>query len=316
MASPVGFCLTDYAILLGALPEATSVSEVELMPLVTAQNNYNDTELNTAFIQDIPSCDKYIDRLLMLLQRLLLKYAGAFERHTVYLVLPEFAGPDNPRLAELLQKILSSCPGLLQSEHSRVFPYGCAGSLMALAAAQRQLQQVPDNRIWLIAVDSYSVETELIAIAKRAPQWVLSEAAVGLCLTGAVKAGVQLRLSQSDACLNAERETPDDNVLGALFRQVTAQSPVLQQIYLPDSGEFTATERWLLQYHWLSGVVDENTRCILPSYFTGELRACGGIYRLLHLLQAYKTKRIQGPTLQFELSERQYRAVAVFDVQD
>jgi len=71
-----------------------------------------------------------------------------------------------------------------------------------------------------------------------------------------------------------------------------------------------------LQYHWLSGVVDENTRSVLPSYFTGELRSCGGLYRLLHLLQAYKTKRLQGTTLQFELSERQYRAVAVFDVQD
>jgi len=316
MAPPVGICMKEYAILLGAFPEANSVSEIELMPLVPAQKKYNDTELNTAFIQHTPVCDTYADRLHMLLQRLLLKYAGAFEQHTVYLVLPEFAGPDNPKLAELLQKILSSCPGLLQSEHSRVFPYGCAGSLMALAAAQRQLQQAPDNRIWLIAVDSYGVETELIAIAKRAPQWVLSEAAVALCLTGAVKAGVQLRVCQSDACVNAERETPDDSVLGALFRQVAAQSPVLQQIYLPDSGEFAATEQWLLQYHWLSGVVDENTRSVLPSYFTGELRSCGGLYRLLHLLQAYKTKRLQGTTLQFELSERQYRAVAVFDVQD
>jgi hypothetical protein len=42
------------------------------------------------------------------------------------------------------------------------------------------------------------------------------------------------------------------------------------------------------------------------------LGACGGLYRLWHVLHAYEQGRITGQTVQCELSARLFRAVAVF----
>ena len=62
----------------------------------------------------------------------------------------------------------------------------------------------------------------------------------------------------------------------------------------------------------LHGVVTEDTEYLLPGYQTGELGACGGLYRLLLLLHEAQQGRFSGFVLQYEQSLRRYRGVALY----
>ena len=86
----------------------------------------------------------------------------------------------------------------------------------------------------------------------------------------------------------------------------------LSLICLPDSGNDYASQCWLNQMSQLHGVVAEDTEYLLPGYQTGELGACGGVYRLLLLLHEAQQGRFSGFVLQYEQSLRRYRGVALY----
>jgi hypothetical protein len=250
----------------------------------------------------------FSERLLDLLAKLQQQLAGALNNQTLYLILPEYTEPDNSELNNLLQQLMRRFPGLLHSDTCRVFPHGSAGVLMALNAAQQHLSKPGNDPLWLVAVDSMAQASVLDAYASGKLSGVPSEGAIALCLT-ACQSGVTLQFSAADA----QPATTEQSAVAALFLQIVAnlQTP-LKQLYFPDSGDQQITEQWLAQYQHLHGVVDGETSLVFPSYATGELGACGGLYRLWHLLQAYEQGRITGQTAQCELSARLFRAVAIF----
>ena len=307
MSTTVGVSMIQQIAILGSSAAASSPAQFELLPIKVTSQDWQGTVLKTATV--LPFCAQMSrnERLMQLLMQLMAKFESKTEQHIVYLLLPEFGGNDNPQLDNLLQAIMRQWPALLQSEQCRIFPYGSAATVMALQAAQQQMQLTPTQPVWLLALDSLCYSTMFNQMAAAGADWVLSEGALALCLT-AKTGGVYLRFCGFDATTL----TQTDDAIGGLFAQIGAGKQCLQQIYLPDCGDPRLTGRWLGQYHQLSGVIAAQTAYVLPSYYTGELGAVGGLYRLMHILHGYQHGRLQQHTLQYELSERLYCSVAVY----
>ncbi|MDP2713464.1 hypothetical protein [Rheinheimera sp.] len=310
VALPVGLQIAKVAMTLGAAPTTLQAMALDVVAPAPALMNWQDSTIEVAFVRPFAAQESRNERLLALLQHLLEQPGSPQQNETVYLLLPEYAGTDNNELNTLLQMIMRRFPQLLQSADCRVFPYGSAGALMALAAAASQLQQGTQTAVWLLAVDSLASAAILSHYAASdSCNGVPSEGAMALCLTAGAD-GSRLVFSASDASPAATMA--DDPAMAALFMQVTTKvAQPLQQLYLPDSGDDDASARWLGQYHHLHGAVTEATGFVFPSYSSGELGTCGGLYRLWHLMQAQQKGRLGGLTLQCELSTRLYRAVAV-----
>lgn len=302
------FCIKQYAMVLGCATDTLAAAALQVLPPEPVYLNWHGETLPAAFVFAPVPEQPFSERLLDLLASLQQQLDGALSNQTVYLILPEYIEPDSSTLNTVLQQLMRRFPELLQSDSCRVFPHGSAGVLMALNAAQQHISTQGNGPVWLVAADSMAQTPVLDAYAKSERSWVLSEGAIALCLTGC-QSGVTLQFSATDA----QPATTAQSAVAALFLQLTAKLKTpLKQLYFPDSGDSQVTEQWLEQYQHLHGVVDGETNLVFPSYATGELGACGGLYRLWHVVQSYHQGRISGQTAQCELSARLFRAVAVF----
>ncbi|HAW91786.1 TPA: hypothetical protein DCX24_02780 [Candidatus Azambacteria bacterium] len=143
-------------------------------------------------------------------------------------------------------------------------------------------------------------------------QIVWSEAAVAMALTQS-DTGLRCHYLASDATVSTET---DELAIGNLFDGASANTDgPLSWLYLADNGSSATTACWQPHYPRLAPVIDAATQLSFPAYFTGELGAAGGVYRLLHLYLGYLNAGHRGFTLQCEISQRLYRAVAVFSWQ-
>lgn len=302
------FCLKQHAMVLGYATDTRSAAALQVLPPAPAYINWRGATLPAALVFAPAPEQPFSDRLLDLLAKLQQQLDGALNNQTVYLILPEYTEPDNTELNSLLQQLMRRFPGVLHSQNCRVFPHGSAGVLMALNAAQQYIATPGNGPLWLVAVDSMAQASVLDAYADGKLSGVPSEGAVALCLAGC-QSGLTLQFSAADA----QSSTTEQSALAALFLQlVTNLKTPLKQLYFPDSGDSQLTEQWLSQYQHLHGVVDGETNLVFPSYLTGELGACGGLYRFWCVLQGYEQGRITGQTVQCELSARLFRAVAMF----
>ncbi|WP_215397497.1 hypothetical protein [Rheinheimera oceanensis] len=306
--SGAAFCIQQQAMTLGYGSDTQAAAVLQVLPPEPRYLDWRGEMLPAAFLFAPVPEQQLSDRLLDVLAKLQQQLDGALNNQTVYLILPEYTEPDSSTLNTLLQQLMRRFPGLLQSDSCRVFPHGSAGVLMALNAAQQHISTQGNGPVWLVAADSMAQTSVLDAYAKGERNGVPSEGAIALCLAGC-HSGVTLQFSATDA----QPATTVQSAVAALFLQLAAKLKTpLKQLYFPDSGDSQVTEQWLEQYQHLHGVVDSETRLIFPSYATGELGACGGLYRLWHVMQAYEQGRITGQTAQCELSARLFRAVAVF----
>ncbi|KUM53769.1 hypothetical protein [Rheinheimera sp. EpRS3] len=302
------FSIKKHAMVLGYASDTVAAAALQVLPPEPVYLNWRGETLAAAFVFAPVPEQPFGERLLDLLASLQQQLDGALNNQTVYLILPEYTEPDSNALNSLLQQLMRRFPEFIQSQSCRVFPHGSAGVLMALSAAQQHISTQGNEPVWLVAVDSMAQASVLDAYATGERSGVPSEGAIALCLTGCHR-GVTLQFSASDA----QPATTVQSAVAALFLQLTANLKTpLKQLYFPDCGDPQVTEQWLAQYQHLHGVVDSETSLIFPSYATGELGACGGLYRLWHVLQAYEQGRITGQTVQCELSARLFRAVAVF----
>lgn len=320
--------LHQYAFTLGAMPDADCIEQLELSALAPAEMDWHGVTVRHAFIQPYCEPEDFNLRLCQLLQHLVAKLKAQqntdllAEQCVVYLVLPELGTADGSALNSLIQQIMRSLPGLLQSAHCRVFAHGSAGALMALAAAQNVLQQQSQAQIWLLSVDSLCSATAFERYCRYSASYVLSEGAVALCIgsreldTANGDTGLQLLFNAVDATTGHSNNDATANVLRQAAGKALDRTTMLGQLYMPDCGDESAGAVWLEQYHWLRGAVDADTTFCLPAYWSGELGASGGLYRLLHLMRAGAKGRLSGLTLQYEQSLQHYRTVALFAVKD
>ena len=320
--------LHQYAFTLGAMPDADCIEQLELSALAPAEMDWHGVTVRHAFIQPYCEPEDFNLRLCQLLQHLVAKLKAQqntnllAEQCVVYLVLPELGTADGSALNSLIQQIMRSLPGLLQSAHCRVFAHGSAGALMALAAAQNLLQQQSQAQIWLLSVDSLCSATAFERYCRYSASYVLSEGAVALCIgsreldTANGDTGLQLLFNAVDATTGHSNNDATANVLLQAAGKALDRTTMLGQLYMPDCGDESAGAVWLEQYHWLRGAVDADTTFCLPAYWSGELGASGGLYRLLHLMRAGAKGRLPGLTLQYEQSLQHYRTVALFAVKD
>ena len=315
MSNSTTIALAQYAMHLGVMPEATMTEALQLQTTGTQHMHWQDSVLQCAFMTPYCAAESFNQRLLALLDGLLGKMPASPQEQIVYLVLPEFSGPDNPQLNALLQQLMQRHPRLLQSELCRIFPYGAAGCLMALNAAAGLLARQRQAQLWLIATDSQCHADVFSAYQAQQAAYLLSEGALALCLTAA-ESGLALTFSATDV-MSCTAENNQDLATAGLFCQVTQQlagsGQQLKHICLPDCGNDNSSAHWLEHMPRLHGTISAETAYSLPSYQTGELGACGGLYRLLYLLQGAQKGRLHGLTLQYEQSAKGYRSVALYN---
>ncbi|MDX5408458.1 MAG: hypothetical protein LPK11_15650 [Chromatiaceae bacterium] len=316
----------SYTLHLASLPQARQLEQVGFAAITPTMLKWQQANIATAFFSEEPTTFAEVPtatlskRILALLDALLAKMPARPAQQIVYLLLPEFNSADDALLSALLQQLMRHHPQLLQSPQCRVFPYGAVASVMALKAAAELLAQpeLQQTEIWLIAVDSLNDEAVFSryaaeqSAAEQSSQ-LLSEGAIALCLTASDR-GLQLVFAASDAQL--EQRAHDDMATAGLLRQSAQQlsnsQAQLSLICLPDSGNDYASQCWLNHMSQLHGVVTEDTEYLLPGYQTGELGACGGVFRLLLLLHEAQQGRFSGFVLQYEQSLRRYRGVALY----
>ena len=310
--STYGLKMGQCEMLLGTAETAADAAVLELVSLTPDYIEWQDKQIATAFVSPFEQDVAVEDRLTALLQALLQQHTALAQPQLVYLILPESAADNDKQLNATLHSIMQRMPQLLMAPGCRVFPYGSAGALMALNAACQYLQQCSDadSKVWLIAVDSMAQQHLLARYAQQSSVTavVLSEGAVALSVERGDE--VLLCFHAADAMQSATQS--EDTALRALFMQLAqhAQAP-LARLYLPDCGDDNQSERWLQQYVHLHGAIDSSSHLVFPAYFTGELGACGGLYRLWHLLSRLQHGEFSAPVAQIEMSLRQYRAISM-----
>lgn len=319
--------ISHYTVVTGKTADTALAMALVNNPVPAEQLGWNNTAVATNFVANAKITECLTERIILLLTELWSSIGHAIADNEVYLLLPEFSGVDNLELQQLLQAIMRQFPALLRSEHCKVFPYGRAAALMAFSAANTKLsnsQPHQNAKIWLVAVDSLAVTKCLDIWCQNQTETsyaIASEGAIALCLTlndtGLVSlmhlANVQVATKASDVTAKALVGN-EDEALAEIFMQVASRyAKPLAYIMMPDTGETQLTSTWLTQYQHLHGVVDSNTQFELPSYFTGELGAAGGLYRLLFMYLSFVQQRLTAPILQCEIADKSYRAISIFD---
>lgn len=304
--------VVDSVMLLGGAQSSADAATLDLLGQTPQPLHWHGQTLATAFVAPPVSGQTTAQRLVWLLEQLQ-QQSSAFNQQQVYLILPEQAAADDSSLNTFLQLLMQRMPTLLMAPGCRVFPYGSAGALMALNAAVQQITQQPAAKIWLVAVDSLALSAaiDLVAAASAPDAVVLSEGAIALCI-GADCQGINIQWHGADASPGALPE--QDSAITALFLQLVQKVPQpLTRFYLPDCGDEQQSSRWQLQYTHLHGAIDQHSQLVFPSYSCGELGACGGLYRLWHLITQMPATDQPGLIAQLEISARHYRALTLFN---
>ncbi|KKO46677.1 hypothetical protein WG68_05185 [Arsukibacterium ikkense] len=309
--------VSDYAVVLGKTALTDWALQLDAVPVAAnlAMQHKQLAQFNS--VADIADDLPLAERLVLLLQLLWQQLTRLPDAAPVLLVLPEqLAG--EAALQDCLTALQQAFPTLLSHPACQLYPYGRSAALMALAAA-RQLLAAGEQQVWLVGLDSpvaamlADTPLEPVQADTQATEPVVwSEGAVALCLTRS-DSGLNCQYLASDASVSQQIDEP---ALAQLFTAVASKvAQPLRRLYLADNGSEALTACWQGQYPRLAGVINIETELMLPAYYTGELGAAGGVYRLLHLYLGYSQAMYNGLTLQCEISEKLYRAVAVFSWQ-
>ncbi len=309
--------VTDYAVVLGktAATEWALQLDVAPVPVSLAERDGHVVQFN--YLADIAPETNEAGRIVQLIEKLRQQLSKIPDTDPVLLVLPEQLINES-QLQTVLNGLHQAFPQLLSHHACQLFPYGRSAALMALAAA-RQLLAAGEQRVWIIGVDSpvSSVLQQLSsgsvsAVSNISSSVVWSEGAVAMCLSQSA-VGLNCHFLASDATVNKQQDEP---AIAQLFSAVATNigSP-LRCLYLADCGDDEFTARWQGHYSRLAALVNRETELNFTGFATGELGAAGGVYRLLHLYLGYLQDNEPGLTLQCEISDRLYRAVAVFSWQ-
>ena len=303
--------LVDAIMLAGTADNTAAVQALDILGVTPSFTDWQEqtiaTSLSLSAIDSIPLAE----RLVRLLQQLQQQTAVFSEQQLVYLVLPETTGITDTLINDVLQLVMQQLPQLLMASGCRVFPYGSAGALMALNSAMQYWQQNVNSKqlVWLVGVDSLAHSDVISRFSPTQLQGMLiSEGAIALCLA---PSGNHCHLMH---CVEVNQSgNGQDTAIGPMFTALAKHlNQPLAQLYLPDCGDAEQTERWLEHCSLLSGAIDAQTDIVFPSYLTGELGACGGLYRLWHLFSRLQDGRITGQVAQLEVSIRRYRALTLF----
>lgn len=312
--------VADYAAVLGKTADTEWALQLDVMPvepvLVSQAGELRQVNrLKNADIVD-PGLS-FTGCLVAMLHKLLSQLSLQPDAAPVLLVLPEQLAGEQA-LAAVVQTLRQVFPELLGHSACQLFPYGRSAALMAINAA-RQLLTAGESVVWIIGLDS-----PVSAMPVNEPSMaelteyqisdnvIWSEGAVALALEQSTT-GLRCHYLAADATVSSATE---ELAIAQLFDAVAANTDsALARLYLPDNGSSELTACWQAHYPRLASCVEKSTQLSLPAYSTGELGAAGGLYRFLHLYLAYSNANHKGLTLQCEISERIYRAVAVFSWQ-
>lgn len=302
--------LSDVLMLLGNAKDTAGALHLDLLRVEQRYLPWQEQLIPAAYLTELPFGAELSERLLELIGQFISHYGNELAGGTIYLVLPELNDVTDSQLTAFLKRLMQRQTQFLLAPQCRVFPYGSAGGLMALSAAQEALSSDPTQHIWLVGADTLIVPQLVEQHCHTPIAHQLSEGVVALKLSSS-KAGFVIETA-SDASFNPETEP----AVAALFNYVAqSEREPLAHICLPDSGNEAMLSGWSMHYQNLRPVLTEATELLFPGYVTGELGAAGGLYRLAYLLDAYTSGRVNGRSLMLEMSAKSYRAVAVIKQQ-
>lgn len=239
----------------------------------------------------------------------------------VLFIPPSYGLQDQNQLARWTKLLAEAHPNLVSHADSRVYPYGRAAALMALSHLQEIFKHRPDGRVWLMGVDSLGDFNLLDLLAQDG--MLLDESGEGIVASeGAIILGLRrsthgLTVNWSGSDANIQRHNIHDQgdiAVEQLFHNVVDQmNTALSWIYLPDNGDAQLTQAWSDKYRVLAPVVSKHTQMNFSTVFTGELGSVGALYRFFHIYESYRKERLEGLTLQCEISDKLYRAMAIYN---
>ncbi len=310
------------AMVLGKSNDAELAMMLNTIPVVPEYVHLqNGTKTQAAFYYPIDAFENIELRQFSLLEDALGQLDSLPNNEPVLLLTPWFGLHREDRLETWSRSLAERQPALFGNSESRIFPFGRSAALMALSYAEQLLQSNPDQTVWLVAVDSLADNDTLETLQDQGKLFndmgeglIASEGAVVIGLKASTS-GLNIQWSGSDASVESASTNYDiqDTALKSLFSNaVQHSSEQIANIYLPDNGDSTLTDLWVNQYHALGSVLSEKVELHMQGLFTGELGAAGGLYRFLHIYEAYQKQRINGLTLQCEISEKLYRAAALY----
>ncbi|MBV2129705.1 hypothetical protein [Arsukibacterium indicum] len=316
--------LKQHAVIVGKTSDTDWALQLDVMPVdpILIQQAGQLRQVNT--LSGIDAALPFNSRLLAMLTRLLAQFEPGPANAPVLLVLPELLANETV-LSAFVQQLRQQFPTLLSHGGCQLFPYGRSAGLMALSAA-RQLLESGEPVVWIIGLDSpvallqtmgselsASAAQQLISEDQQVEQVVWSEGAIGMALQHS-DTGLSCQYLASDATVGND---VDELALAQLFKGAASQAgSSMAQLYMPDNGLSELTACWQPHYLHLAPVISKTSQLCFPAYTTGELGAAGGLYRFLLLYLSYSNASQSGLSLQCEISERLYRAVAVFSWQN
>ncbi|GLQ31862.1 hypothetical protein [Litoribrevibacter albus] len=260
---------------------------------------------------------RYIALIKEALDQLDLDLTGA----PVLFIPPGYGLSEESQLTAFTHKVSEAFPSLFQNASSRIYPYGRSSVLMLFGYLKELLAREPGQTVWVLAVDSYANlrrlnelnQSNKLLTEETGDGMIVSEGAIILGIKQTTE-GLMVSWSGSDASVShGKLSSSGDFAVEQLFHKLTDQTQQpLNTIYLPDNGDQQISNAWMDEYRCLAPIITKDTQMYFSTAVTGELGSVGGLYRLLHLYSSYKKGRIDGLTMQCEISDKLYRAVALY----
>lgn len=318
------FCVQHKALVLGMSQDPQLAMMLDAVPVFSELTSVGNGETKTAFCYPLDAFEDIGARCLALIQEAFEQLDVSIGNNPVLLITPQYGFQDEDTLTLWSQRLAQTQTELFGHPLSKIFPYGRSSLVMALSYARELLQSNPDQVVWFVSVDSLGDRAILgdmmaqgVLSNEQGDGVVGSEGAMILGLTSSDK-GLAVCWSGSDAYLKTSDSDSlhHDQAVELLFRNVVEKvGQPLDQIYLPDNGQDRLTNAWLHQYQVLAPVLTKETELHFTSVFTGELGSVGALYRFLKIYESYQLGRIEGTTLQCEISDKLYRAAALYQWQ-
>jgi len=303
------FIISEQLLFTGLAQDTVSALSLPLYPGEVSVEKSDEGQSISAFIPQL-SQENLFERIVSLI-KLALKDSTLNQCNTPILwLLPELQWHQEDVIAQWTDKFKSLFPNLVDRT-VKFFPYGRAALPMALNYLTELPKQSQLNKVCILAVDSHFFKDDGVTVYSECSiveqTWIPSEGLAYIILEQQTF-GLEIIHSDYDSAISLEKLRSIEN----LFSQQSDFSEQLSYLYLPGNGDQKLVTPWALAYQTLDRMLTIGSQIIQTGYHTAELGCVTGLYNLMHIYDNYNEEVYQGDTLQLEISDNIYSAVALY----
>ncbi|GGP73188.1 hypothetical protein [Shewanella ulleungensis] len=258
------------------------------------------------------STENQFSRLIELLHKLPILNEEQWQpyRHQpVYWILPNL---EQRQLIDFVARLHALLPHCFEHPQSRFFPMGSAGVLSALNTLKATDSDTTGATF--IALDSLFFELDELGsnnelISQQQDSGRCPAEAVIMASINLASDGLQVDNIFQESCSSVQQTQTIKTLFDCVSQLESAL--ILSQLYLP-GHQANVTDNWLNAYEHLAGSIDQYTKIIQSSYFTGDIGCAAGLYNFLHIYHRYQQQNITGTSLQLEVSQQLHLGLAMY----